>query len=167
MSDWSSIDLELNKANEKEEKTYQNFFDIILTNPPFGTQGKITDKSVLRNFDLGYKWNEFDSKFIRSSELLNGQVPEILFIERCLKFLKPGGRMAIVLPSGDFENSSLTYLRNYIKDLADVFAIIKLPQETFIPSGTGVKTSILFLKKKNGEHQLNKVFFSQITKLVS
>lgn len=165
LSDWSSIDLELNKANEKNVKTYQNFFDIIFTNPPFGTQGKITDKSVLRNFDLGYKWNEFDSKFIKSNELLNGQVPEILFIERCLKFLKPGGRMAIVLPNGDFENSSLTYLRNYIKDLADVFAVIKLPQETFIPSGTGVKTSILFLKKKNGENALNKVFFSQITKL--
>lgn len=165
LSDWSSIDLELNKANGKEVKTYQNFFDVILTNPPFGTQGKIADKSVLRNFDLGYKWNEIDSGFIKTNELLNGQVPEILFIERCLKFLKPGGKMAIVLPNGDFENSSLSYLRNYIKEIADVFAVIKLPQETFIPSGTGVKTSILFLKKKNGEEAIKKVFFSQITKL--
>lgn len=165
LSDWSSIDLELNKANGKEVKTYQNFFDVILTNPPFGTQGKIADKSVLRNFDLGYKWNEIDSGFIKTNELLNGQVPEILFIERCLKFLKPGGKMAIVLPNGDFENSSLFYLRNYIKEIADVFAVIKLPQETFIPSGTGVKTSILFLKKKNGEEAIKKVFFSQITKL--
>jgi type I restriction enzyme M protein len=73
--------------------------------------------------------------------------------------------MAIVLPNGDFENSSLTYLRHYIKGIADVLAIIKLPQETFIPSGTGVKTSILFLRKKNGEEVLKKVFFGQISKI--
>ncbi len=165
LSGWSNLDLELNKSNEKNNKTYQNFFDLILTNPPFGTQGKISDKSVLRNFDLGYKWNGSDSIYIKSDTQLNGQVPEILFIERCLKFLKPGGRMAIVLPNGDFENSSLAYLRHYIKEIADVLAVIKLPQETFIPSGTGVKTSILFLRKNNGEEDLKKVFFAQITKL--
>jgi type I restriction enzyme M protein len=82
-----------------------------------------------------------------------------------LDFLQPGGRMAIVLPNGDFENSSLSYLRNYIKEIADVFAVIKLPQETFIPSGTGVKTSILFLKKKDTSKEIKKVFFSQVTKL--
>jgi type I restriction enzyme M protein len=165
LSDWSDIDLELNKTSNSKVKTYQGFFDVILTNPPFGTQGKIADKSVLRNFDLGYKWNGDDSGYIKTDELLNGQVPEILFIERCLKFLKPGGRMAIVLPNGDFENSSLSYLRNYIKEIADVFAVIKLPQETFIPSGTGVKTSILFLKKKDASKEIKKVFFSQVTKL--
>ena len=165
LSEWSSIDLELNRTNGKTNKTYQNFFDIILTNPPFGTQGKISDKSVLRNFDLGYKWDEVDGEYIKTSEQLNGQVPEILFIERCLKFLKPGGRMAMVLPNGDFENSSLAYLRHYIAGIAEVFAVIKLPQETFIPSGTGVKTSIIFLKKKNGEDKIKKIFFSQVTKL--
>ncbi|MFH1602258.1 MAG: N-6 DNA methylase [Candidatus Shapirobacteria bacterium] len=165
LSDWSNLDLELNKTDKQDNKTYRNFFDVILTNPPFGTQGKISDKSVLRNFDLGYKWNGSEANYFRSDILLNGQVPEILFIERCLQFLKPGGRMAIVLPNGDFENSSLSYLRHYIQKVADVLAVIKLPQETFIPSGTGVKTSILFLRKKNGEEKLGKVFFAQITKL--
>ncbi|MYC40640.1 MAG: N-6 DNA methylase [Candidatus Dadabacteria bacterium] len=165
LSDWNSIDAELNKTSKTNLKTYRNYFDIVLTNPPFGTQGKITSKSILKNFDLGYKWNEFDSKFYKSGDLLHGQVPEILFIERCLKFLKPGGRMAIVLPNGDFENSSLSYLRNYIKEQADVLDIIKLPQETFIPSGTGVKTSILFLKKKNDEKPTEKIYFAQVTKL--
>lgn len=165
LSDWSEINLELNKTNNKDIKTYQNFFDIILTNPPFGTQGKITDKSVLKNFYLGYKWLENGNDFSKSDELLNGQVPEILFIERCLEFLKPGGKMAIVLPNGDFENSSLSYLRNYIKEKANIFSIIKLPQETFIPSGTGVKTSILFLTKKIKGIDAPDVFFSQVTKL--
>jgi len=165
LSEWSSLDLELNRTNGKANKTYQNYFDIILTNPPFGTQGKIADKSVLRNFDLGYKWDEVDGDYVKTSVQLNGQVPEILFIERCLKFLKPGGRMAMVLPNGDFENSSLAYLRHYIAGIAEVFAVIKLPQETFIPSGTGVKTSIIFLRKKNGNDVIRKVFFSQVTKL--
>jgi len=165
LSDWSNLDLAINKENNQDNKSYQNFFDVILTNPPFGTQGKISDKSSLRNFDLGYKWNQSGTDYLRSDVLLNGQVPEILFIERCLRFLKPGGRMAIVLPNGDFENSSLSYLRHYIQEMADVLAVIKLPQETFIPSGTGVKTSILFLRKKNGKEKLKKVFFAQVTKL--
>jgi type I restriction enzyme M protein len=165
LSDWSNLDLAINKENGQDNKSYRNFFDVILTNPPFGTQGKISDKSALRNFDLGYKWNQSESGYLRSDVLLNGQVPEILFIERCLQFLKPGGKMAIVLPDGDFENSSLSYLRHYIQEMADVLAVIKLPQETFIPSGTGVKTSILFLRKKNGEEKLKKVFFAQVTKL--
>jgi len=165
LTDWSDIDLELKKSSKSKVKTYRGFFDVILTNPPFGTQGKITDKSVLCNFDLGYKWIGSENGYFKTAELLNGQVPDILFIERSLKFLKPGGRMAIVLPNGDFENSSLSYLRNYIKEIADVFAVIKLPQETFIPSGTGVKTSILFLKKKDASKEIKRVFFSQITKL--
>lgn len=165
LADWNNVDFQLNKTSNRSAKTYRGFFDIILTNPPFGTQGKVTDKSILKSFDLGYKWDEFDSKFIRTRNILNGQVPEILFIERCLKFLKPQGRMAIILPNGDLENSSLAYLRNYIENTSEIFAVIKLPQETFIPSGTGVKTSILFLKKRNGKSSIKKVFFSQITKL--
>ncbi|MCB0318510.1 MAG: N-6 DNA methylase [Bdellovibrionales bacterium] len=165
LSDWSDLNLELNKSNGSTSGSYQEYFDIILTNPPFGTQGKITDKSVLRNFDLGYKWKENEGTYTKSNTQLNGQVPEILFIERSLQFLKPGGRMAIVLPNGDFENSSLTYLRHYIKDAAEVVAVVKLPQETFIPSGTGVKTSVLFLRKKNGSKKNEQVFFAQINKL--
>ena len=164
--DWSSLDREINRSGGKNVGTYQNFFDVILTNPPFGTQGKITDKSILRNFDLGYKWRKSDSGYVRSDARLNGQVPEILFIERCLQFLKPGGRMAIVLPNGDFENSSLVHLRYYIQKTADILAVIKLPQETFLPSGTGVKTSVLFLRKKDeGGEKREKVFFAQITRL--
>lgn len=166
LADWSEIDEELRKVRTgSKQETYKETFDVVLTNPPFGTQGKIVDKEALGRFDLGYKWTEDDGKFSQTRELLNGQVPEILFIERCLQFLKPGGRMAIVLPNGDFENSSLGYLRNYIQSIADVFAVVKLPQETFVPSGTGVKTSILFLRKKGGTTKAKGIFFSEVTKL--
>ncbi len=144
-----------------------NGFDIVLTNPPFGTAGKISDKKILSTFDLGYKWKKtINNEFIKTNTLQNGQVTEILFIERCIDLLKEGGRMGIVLPNGHFENASLEYLRYYIKQRTKILGIVNLPQETFIPYGTGVKTSLLFIQKdtKNVERKYP-LFFSQIRKI--
>lgn len=142
----------------------KNGFDLVLTNPPFGA--KITQSSVLSKFDLGHKWGNQNSEFYQTKIVYANQNAEILFIERCLQLLKEGGRMAIVLPNGNFENPSLDYLRYYIKQKAKVLAIVNLPQETFIPFGTGVKTSLLFLEKdsKNEEKQYP-IFFGRVTKL--
>lgn len=142
----------------------KNGFDLILTNPPFGA--KITQSSILSKFDLGYKWASHENEFFKTRNVYANQNAEILFIERCLQLLKEGGRMAIVLPNGNFENPSLDYLRYYIKQKAKVIAIVNLPQETFIPYGTGVKTSLLFLEKdsKNEEKQYP-IFFGRVTKL--
>ena len=141
-------------------------FDVLLTNPPFGTAGKITDPSILTSFDLGHKWSESEEGFYMTSALVSGQPAEILFIERCLDLLKPGGRMVIVLPNGHFENPSLEYLRYYIKQRARILAVVNLPQETFIPYGTGVKTSLLFLEKEQNQYAIDyPIFFSRITKL--
>ncbi len=142
-------------------------FDIVLTNPPFGTAGKISDKKILSSFDLGYKWKKVnENEFEKTKKLHTGQVAEILFIERCIDLLKEGGRMGIVLPNGHFENPSLEYLRYYIKQRTKILGIVNLPQETFIPYGTGVKTSLLFVQKDtpnlDREYPL---FFSQIRKI--
>ena len=123
-------------------------FDILMTNPPFGSKGKVTSKRILEQFELGYKWKKTkDGEFKKETKLQNGQVPDILFIERCLAFLKDYGRIAIVLPDGDLTNSTLEYVRNFIDKKARVVAVVSLPPETFIHSGTGVKTSVLFLQK--------------------
>ena len=139
-------------------------FDLILANPPFGA--KNTNSDVLKKFDLGYKWTKNGNEYYKTKSLQSTQNSEILFIERCLKLLKDGGRMGIVLPNGNFENPSLEYLRYYIKLKSKLLAVVKLPQETFIPFGTGVKTSILFLEKdvQNTEKQYP-VFFGKVTKL--
>lgn len=142
----------------------QNGFDLVLTNPPFGA--KITQSSVLSKFDLGHKWGNKNNEFYQTKTVYANQNAEILFIERCLQLLKEGGRMAIVLPNGNFENPSLDYLRYYIKQKAKVLAIVNLPQETFIPFGTGVKTSLLFLEKDTkNEEKHYPIFFGRITKL--
>lgn len=139
-------------------------FDIVLTNPPFGA--KITNTSTLSKFDLGHKWTKLDKEFHKTKSVYPNQNAEILFIERCIQLLKEGGRMAIVLPNGNFENPSLEYLRYYIKLKAKILAIVNLPQETFIPFGTGVKTSLLFLEKDTPN--INKqysIFFGRVQKL--
>ena len=110
----------------------ENHFSLILTNPPFGTQGKIMNKNVLKEFDLGHKWEKHGEKYLKTNELLGGQVPDILFIERCLDLLRDGGRMAIVLPNGDLENSSLEYIRSYISERASLLAVISLPFRSII-----------------------------------
>jgi type I restriction enzyme M protein len=151
-------------------------FDLVLANPPFGA--KINHVNTLKTFDLGYKWinssqsaqsEDFVKKgkdYHKTKVLQLNQPAEILFIERCLDLLKEGGRMAIVLPNGNFENPSLDYFRYYIKLRAKLLAIINLPQETFIPYGTGVKTSLLFLEKETPNRITQyPIFFGRIQKL--
>jgi type I restriction enzyme M protein len=78
---------------------------------------------------------------------------EILFIERCLALLRPGGRLGIVLPEGVFNNSSLVHVREFCEDRAFIRAVVSLPQETFFSSGASVKASLLFMQKYTLEEQ--------------
>lgn len=146
-------------------------FDVVLTNPPFGSKGKVTSKAILEQFELAYKWKQNETGIFEKTNIIADQVPDILFIERCLQLLKYGGRMGIVLPDGDITNSTLSYLRQYIKDKAKILAVVSLPKETFIPHGTGVKASVVFLQKLKSE-ELEKekknnypVFFGIIEKI--
>jgi type I restriction enzyme M protein len=128
---------------------YNKKFTLLLTNPPFGASIKEREKSYLANYELGGKIKK-----------RNRQNTEILFIERCIDFLKPGGRMGIVLPDGILTNSSLQYVRDFITKRVQILGVVSLPQTAFRkPSskgrgdtGSGVKASLLFLrKKKEGE----------------
>ncbi|MDR2346476.1 MAG: N-6 DNA methylase [Planctomycetaceae bacterium] len=154
----------LDKIEEIQSFIPFNKFDYVLTNPPFGA--KISNTAILSKYDLGYKWTTRNNDFCKTKSVYSNQNTEILFIERCLQLLREGGRMGIVLPNGNFENPSLEYLRQYIRRKAKILAIIKLPQETFIPYGTGVKTSLLFLEKNTADTKKQYVvFFGKVTKL--
>lgn len=83
-------------------------------------------------------------------------MPDILFIERCLQLLKDGGRMAIVLPDGNLNNSSLGYVREFIQQRARILALVSMPVGAFMQAGVNPKTSVLFLQKLN-EEELNKL----------
>jgi type I restriction enzyme M protein len=89
----------------------------------------------------------------KSSRKLGKIKTELLFIERCLDLLRPGGRLGIVLPEGVFNNPSLSYVREFVEDRAFLRAVISLPPETFFSSGASVKASILFLEKFSDKEQ--------------
>ncbi len=136
-------------------------FDYIITNPPFGSQGRIDNKNILNKYELA---SDGDKKFA-------SQAPDILFVEKVIKSLNKGGRAAIVLPDGDFENPSLRYFRKYLVNSVKLDAVISLPDGVFIPYGTGVKSSIVFFTKKDVQELADlqddnySVFYAKITKL--
>jgi type I restriction enzyme M protein len=121
-------------------------FDIVLTNPPFGATIKDTEKNYLPQYELGSKKTK-----------RKNQKTEIMFIERCIDFVKPGtGKIGIVLPDGILTNSSLQYVRNFIMERCQILAIVSLPQFAFTHYGAGVKSSLVFLRRKSDNEKLEK-----------
>jgi len=147
-----------------ENEQFNHAFDVILTNPPFGSKGKVEDQGILRSYLLARRWcNTKDGGWEATRNVLAGQSPEILFIEKCLKLLRPGGRMAIVLPEGLLQNVSNSHIRYWIRSQAKVLGVVSIPQEAFVPYGTGIKTSLLLLQKLPSVAE--KVFMAQIQKM--
>ncbi len=145
-----SLDISL-WSTEMKNKIRNNNFDVVLTNPPFGAKIFIENKTLLQNYELGHKWNKIRENEWKKNNIISNQVPQVLFIEKCLQLLKPGGRMAIVLPDGLFGNPRDRYILKFILQEARILGLVSLAPETFLPS-THTKTSILFLeKKKHGE----------------
>jgi type I restriction enzyme M protein len=129
----------LKKMRAKKDEDREFKFDILMANPPFA--GDIKESRILAKYELGKNSaGKYQNKISR----------EILFIERNLDFLKPGGRMAIVLPQGIFNNSSDKYIREFIADHCRILAVVGLHGNVFKPH-TGTKTSVLFVQKWNDD----------------
>ena len=124
----------------ENEDSYKNFmFDIVMANPPFA--GDIKEKNIIMKYELSKNsQDKYASKVGR----------DILFIERNLEFLKPGGRMAIILPQGRFNNSTDKYIRDFIAERCRILAVIGLHGNVFKPH-TGTKTSVLLVQKWDDE----------------
>lgn len=119
---------------ETAKDNAQGKFDMVFTNPPFGAKVEV-DVEIARKYEL------------------NSNAPEVLFIEACYKFLKPGGKMAIVLPDGILGNPNMENVRLWILKHFKLIASVDLPVETFLPQ-VGVQASLLFLQKKTDAEQL-------------
>jgi type I restriction enzyme M protein len=143
-----SLDIPDNWQTETRAKIALGGFDILLTNPPFGSKITVAGEEKLSQFDVGYKWkfNKKTEVWEKTDKVKEQEEPQILFIERCLSLLKDGGKMAMVLPSGILGNEQEEYLRQYILSKGNLFAIVELPFETFSPNVT-IKTNVLFIQK--------------------
>jgi type I restriction enzyme M protein len=133
--------LRVNKKEVNGRKDYRNFqFDVLMANPPFA--GDIKDSKIITKYELGKKKDKNDVQ----KGWIDKISRDILFIERNLNMLKPGGRMAIVLPQGRFNNSSDKPIRDFIAQHCRILAVVGLHGNTFKPH-TGTKTSVLFVQK--------------------
>lgn len=121
-------------------------FDLIFTNPPFGAKVEV-DFEISKRYELGHNWSKDTYGNFQMGNVSSGEAPEVLFIEQCYNFLKPGGRLAIVLPDGILGNPNTEYVRDWILKRFKLLASIDLPVETFLPQ-VGVQASLLFLQKK-------------------
>ena len=128
------------ETDRNNEENFRNFaFDILLTNPPFA--GEIREQALLREYELAKN---------KRGKLAKKVERDLLFIERALQLIKPGGRLAIVLPQGKLNNTNIEYVREWFLNKARVLAIVGLHGNTFKPHA-GIKTSVLFLQKWGGE----------------
>jgi type I restriction enzyme M protein len=125
-------------------------FDFIITNPPFGSTVKQTEKAYMHQYRFATRDVDWLNPKSIASERPN-QNTEVLFIEQCWKYLQEGGYLAIVIPDGILTNSSMQYVRDGIEEMFRIIAVVSLPQTAFTATGAGVKSSVLFLKKHTAD----------------
>jgi type I restriction enzyme M protein len=141
-------------------------FNVVLTNPPFGAQIKIKGQGLLSQFELGHKWKRNKATEISelTASLCEHQPPQILFLERCIQFLRPGGRLGIVLPESILGNPSYEYIITFLRSRAKVLGIVTLPESLFKTSGKGgthTKTCVLFVEKSKAE-KAHRIFMADV-----
>lgn len=150
-------------------------FDVILTNPPFGARvdkdsiiteaDKFTDDVKIKAYVKRY-----GEEYLTALKQVNDHIgepllkqfevgkmsalTEVLFIDRCLNLLKPGGRLGIVLPEGVLNNTNLQNVREYFEGRAKILLIVSIPQEVFMAAGATVKPSLMFFKRFTEEEQI-------------
>jgi type I restriction enzyme M protein len=152
---------------EVNQKIQLGSMDFVMANPPFGAKIKIEGREILEHYDLAHNWSKMeDGKWQQESNVRNAMEPEVLFIERCIKLLKPGtGRCGIVLPDSILSNPGYAFVRYWILQNCQVLASVDLPVETFLPR-TGTQTSVLILRRKSDQEKLMESMSGQMASYV-
>lgn len=161
---------------------WEGRFDVILTNPPFGARidkelkiteaDRFTDIEKIKAYEKRYGKENYDNALKQVNDHIDQPIldlfqigkfsglTEVLFIERCLNLLKPGGRMGIVLPEGVLNNTNLQKVRDFVESKAKILLIVSIPQDVFMAAGATVKPSLLFFKKftENEAEEYNSIY---------
>ncbi len=162
-----SLALQSNLSSIRKKAETEGF-DVLLANPPFGVRIVAAKPEVLDQFLLARKWKFYSDleKWCPTTEIKTQVPPQVLFVERCLSLLKPGGRMGIVLPESILSNKSYRYVVEYILEKSSIQAVIGMPEALFKTSGKGgthTKTCLLIAEKKAKQQseQKNKIFMAE------
>jgi len=156
----------LEQPEEWNDKTKQNIdlgkFDVLLTNPPFGKDIKITGEDKLKQYELAYQWKKEGGKFKKTSKLKKEEAPQIIFIERSLQLIRDGGRLGIILPETFFHAPNSEYILNYILRNNNIIWIIDLPHNTFRPHNNAKCIVLILEKNKPQQKEINMAVAEEI-----
>ena len=135
------------------DKIELGVFDIILTNPPFGTKIPIKGERVLSQYDLGRRWkkDKTSGEIAKTDRLQEDQPPQILFLERCLQLLKPSGHLGIVLPEAVFGMPTYDFVVTFLQQRTKIMGIVSMPEALFKTSGKGgthAKVCVVFIENR-------------------
>jgi type I restriction enzyme M protein len=143
-------------VKDATERIKLGSIDVLMTNPPFGTDIPINDPEVLDQYADGVarKWSRRDSELVFGEGRETVVAPEVLFVQRAVDWVTEGGRVGIVLPDGMLSNPGSEHIRRWILENCWVLASIDMPVETFIvEANVNILTTLLFLKKKTREER--------------
>lgn len=161
----NSLDRPEHWAAEAQSNVQMRNFDVVLTNPPFGKKLAIDSRDILAQYDLGHRWRHRsrDDRFIKGG-LQDRQPPQLLFIERCLGLLKPGGRLGIVLLESIFGMPKYRYVVDYLETNTKIRAVVTMPEDLFQPY-THAKCCVVVCEKKGrteGERKEHDIFMAEV-----
>lgn len=127
-------------------------YDVVLTNPPFGTKIVAASDATRREYDLSYRWVEShpSGRLTRTNDLMRTTPPQVLFVERCLSLVKPGGRIGMVVPESLLCGKSYRHVVDYMLRIAKIEVVLGMPEALFKTSGKGgthTKTALLCMRK--------------------
>ena len=134
----------------ENHKRWAEEMDVVLCNPPFGARTVEKRSDVLEAYELGHEW-EIDSGtgvWVKTEDIAKSQQMGILFIERCWKMLRPGGRLAIIVPEGYLSTAAHGYLRQWILEHFVVRSLVELPRRIFVKSDADLRSNILVAEKR-------------------
>jgi type I restriction enzyme M protein len=156
----------LEQPEEWKDKTKQNIglgkFDVLLTNPPFGKDIKITGEDKLKQYELAYQWKKEGGKLIKTQKLKKEEAPQIIFIERSLQLIRDGGRLGIILPETFFHAPNSEYILNYILRNNNIIWVIDLPHNTFRPHNNAKCIVVILEKNKPQQKEINMAVAEEI-----
>ena len=148
----NSLEMPSSWHQNTQEKVRLGEFDVVATNPPHGSRIQVKGNRILEQYDLGKVWkkDKESKKWMISNVTKDTQPPQVLFIERCLQFLKSGGRMGIILPESLFGSLMHGYVMTWLKDNAKFVAVVSMPEELFQPY-THNKTCVAIIERAQPE----------------
>lgn len=144
----------------------EDHFDVVLANPPFGAKIRIGSEATLSKFDLAWKWKKdaTTGRFVKTNQRNSKPTPQVLFLELCIRLLKPGGRMGIVVPESMIASTTGSYVPQYLLEHTNVLGVAGMPEDLFKTSGkegTHTKTCLVVAEKKSESPSKKRIFMAE------